>query len=124
MSFHNKVVVESGMGSKRSVLEFPFRCSYKKLPSSEVENYLQPLYYHGQGNGVNNWLEHVKFNLARAFLLTIKRYIFRVLMHWGNLAFTTFICGLLSFAFPLEIIMYLKTLRFITTHTDFSFLPQ
>ena len=52
VSFHNKVVAESGVGSKRSFLEFPFRCSYKKLPSSEVVNYLQPLYKHGQGNGI------------------------------------------------------------------------
>lgn len=76
VSFHNKVVAESDMGSKRSFLEFPFRCSYKKLPSSEVENYLQPLYYHGQGNGVNKWLERVKLNLARDIFLTIKRYLF------------------------------------------------
>ena len=60
VSFHNKVVAESGMGSKRSVLEFPFRCSYKKLPLSGLENYLQPLYHHGQGNGVNKGLERLK----------------------------------------------------------------
>lgn len=52
VSFHNKVVAEFGTGSKRSFHEFPFRCSYKKLPSREIEKYLQPLYKHGQGNGV------------------------------------------------------------------------
>ena len=80
VSFHNKIVAESGMGSKRSVLEFPFRCSYKKLPSSEIDNYLQPLYYHGQGNAFNKSLEHVKLNLAWDVLLTIKMYISRVQM--------------------------------------------
>ena len=92
VSFHNKIVAESGMGSKRSVLEFPFRCSYKKLPLSGEENYLQPLYHHGQGNGVNKWLEQVMFNLPRNILLAIKRYIFRVQMQWGYSAFMTFIC--------------------------------
>jgi len=48
VSFHNKVVAEFGTGSKRSFHEFPFRCSYKKLPSREIEKYLQPLYKHGQ----------------------------------------------------------------------------
>ena len=42
VSFHNKVVAESGMGSGR--FELPFQCSYKTLDSAEIFNHLQPLY--------------------------------------------------------------------------------
>ncbi|KAJ7388194.1 Oncoprotein-induced transcript 3 protein, partial [Desmophyllum pertusum] len=48
VSFHNKVVAESGVGLERSLAEFPFRCSYKKLPSASVMNNFQPLYKGGQ----------------------------------------------------------------------------
>jgi len=31
VSFHNKVVIPSGFGNKRSMMEFPFRCAYRKI---------------------------------------------------------------------------------------------
>lgn len=43
VSFHNKVVAESGVG-KRSI-DLPFSCSYKKLPPNfEALNNLESLY--------------------------------------------------------------------------------
>ena len=38
VSFHNNVVVPSGVGSKRSFLKFPFKCSYKKFGLPGVGN--------------------------------------------------------------------------------------
>lgn len=48
VSFHNKIVAASGMGSKRSFFEFPFRCTYKELSSLGQVNKFQPLYKRGQ----------------------------------------------------------------------------
>ena len=49
VSFQNKVVAEFGAGSERSFVEFPFRCTYKKISSLDEMNELQPLYKRGQG---------------------------------------------------------------------------
>jgi len=48
VSFHNKVVAEFDVGSKRSLVEFPFKCTYKKLSSLGQLNKFQPLYKRGQ----------------------------------------------------------------------------